>query len=222
MLSALIPSFSVRPAREHVDHGEEVCCKLRFAAARSVDNLVLKDETCPGSTDDPFDELAAEPGEPVWVGHHNFSDQPFLDMLQKPREAFAFVVEAGGDVCVDAISGELFLHRLDLAFEVVFLLGRGHSTVDGSSRTRLGGAAERRRVVFGLACGADRSNIPSSLSTGRKDEVDETSTSPVAKCVACNTEGAGRFGRAKDSMSWRRGSPPLATFLGRHDEDCFL
>ena len=85
LLSTLVSSPSVRPTREDVDHGKEVLCEFRLAGARFV-VLVKKDETCPSSYDDPLDKVASESGKAVAVGHHNFCDQSFLDVLQKPRE----------------------------------------------------------------------------------------------------------------------------------------
>ena len=124
----------------------------------------------------------------------------------------SFAVVSGVGSC----KGEMCLHTIHPCPLQIVQFKNLKSIFLAATRTRLGGATERRRVIFGLACGADRSNIPSSLSTGRKDEVDKTSTTPVAKCVAGNSEGAGRFGRAEDSITWRRGVPPLAAFwLGR-------
>ncbi len=47
----------------------------------------------------------------------------FLDVLQKPREAFALEVESRGNVLVDLVAWELIEHLRLLAREVVCFLG---------------------------------------------------------------------------------------------------
>jgi hypothetical protein len=106
-----------------VDHCEKVFCEFLAAPALALVSLIEKDESGPRPFDDPLHQVDAEAGEAVAVGHHNFVDQSLLDVLQKPREAFPLVVEAGGNVLVDFVGWELGLHRLNLSAEVVFLLG---------------------------------------------------------------------------------------------------
>ena len=93
--------------------------------------LIKNDETCPCSLENPFDKVDAESGESIPVGHHNFLDQAFLCVLQKPREPFALVAEPRGDVFVDLGVWLLRLERLHLAFEVVFLFA-GDLAVDST------------------------------------------------------------------------------------------
>jgi hypothetical protein len=105
-----------------VDHCEKVFCELLAAPSLVFVCLIEKDERGAGLGDDPLNQLDAEAGEAVAVGHHNLADQSCLDMFQKPREALSFVVETGGDIFVDFVIREAGLHRLDLSPEVVFLL----------------------------------------------------------------------------------------------------
>ena len=123
-----------------MDHGEEVLGELLAAAPLARVSLVEKDEGCAGLLEDPLDELDAEPRQAVPVGHHNFFDQTCLDVSQKPREAFAFEVEARGDVLVDFVARVGVLERLDLPLEVIFLLAGRDAAVEGPlGRLRLGG-----------------------------------------------------------------------------------
>jgi hypothetical protein len=48
---------------------------------------------CPRSTDNPFNELKTKPRKPITVGDHNLLDISFLDLFQKPREAFPLEVD---------------------------------------------------------------------------------------------------------------------------------
>ena len=76
LLSAFVPSFSVEPTREHVDHRKKVFCELLAAPPLTLALVCLieKDESGAGSGDDPLDKLDTETGEAVAVGHHNFPD----------------------------------------------------------------------------------------------------------------------------------------------------
>ena len=122
LLSALVPSFSIRPTREHVDHSEQVVGELSIGAFVFLVSVIEKDESGTRLLDDPLDKFDAESGESVLVGHHNFSDQAFLDMSQKPLEAFPFVVETRRDVFVDFVVWELGLHGGNLSCKIVLLL----------------------------------------------------------------------------------------------------
>jgi hypothetical protein len=123
LLRSFVPSLSVEPTREQVDHCKKVLCEFLAAPPLACVCLIEKDESGAGPFDDPLNQLDAEAREAVTVGHHNFVDQSFLDVFQKPREAFPFVVETGSDVLVNFVVGESGLYRLDLSAEVVFLLG---------------------------------------------------------------------------------------------------
>jgi hypothetical protein len=112
-----------------VDHCKKVFCELFVAPTL---DLIEKDESGACSGDDPLNQFDSKAGESVAVGHHNFVDQSFLDVFQKPREAFPFVVEARGDVFVDFVVWELGLYRFDLSLEVVFLLSGRDPAVDGA------------------------------------------------------------------------------------------
>jgi hypothetical protein len=107
-----------------MDHCKKVCGEFFTASSDMRVFLIKKDERCSGAFDDPFKHLDAESGQTVSVGHHNFFDHSCLDVFQKPREAFAPVVETGANVFVDFVERELFAHCFDLALEVVFLFGR--------------------------------------------------------------------------------------------------
>ena len=105
-----------------MDHREKVFSEFFAASGFMLVFLIKKDERCACSLDDPLEYFDAETCKAVSVGHHNFSDHSFLDVFQKPRERFSFVVETGADVSVDSVGWESLLHRFDLPFEVVFLL----------------------------------------------------------------------------------------------------
>ena len=117
-----------------MDHCKQVFCELFATPALTfvVVCLIEKDESGAGSVDNPFKQLDTESGETVTVGHHNFVDQSFLDVFQKPRETFALVVETGRGVFVDFVLWEVSLHCLDLSSKIVFLFTRGNSTIDGT------------------------------------------------------------------------------------------
>ena len=92
MVSVRVPSFSVEPRIEHVDHG----CKIfdEILAFWFVVFWVENDERCPATAQLGDDELDSKTGKAVFVGNHNFFDHAFVDFVQKPREASALVVEA--------------------------------------------------------------------------------------------------------------------------------
>jgi hypothetical protein len=76
-----------------VDHCKKVFGELLAAPPLALVCLIEKEESGARPGDNPLDQLDAEPGETVAVGHHNLVDQSLLDVFQKPREAFALVVE---------------------------------------------------------------------------------------------------------------------------------
>jgi hypothetical protein len=201
LLKAFVPSFSVEPTREHVDHCEKVFCKLFATPALGRVCLVEKDESGCRPRDNPLDELDTESCKAVPVGHHNFPDQSLLDVLQKPREAFPFVIETGRNILVDGVGWELGLQRLDLSFQVVCLFPRRHSTVDGSlSRFLLmcvcncatgcecGLYREVGCVIDGAFGSTHAGDVEASLSTRCKLIVDEILVCPCPHCVAADTE----------------------------------
>ncbi len=93
--------FSVEGARENVDNRHEVFSKLLFGAelllVKKLDNGAL-------ARHDPLDEFDTKSREPVSVRSSNVFDMAFLDVLQKPREAFALEVESRGNVLVDLVA----------------------------------------------------------------------------------------------------------------------
>lgn len=94
-----------------MNHGEEVFCKFMFRAFMfTLVSLVENDESGARLVDDPLDELDSEPRKAVFVGNHNFLDQPALDVSQKPLQAFPLVVESGSDVSVHFVRRVPFLH----------------------------------------------------------------------------------------------------------------
>lgn len=112
-----------------MDDRQEVLSEFLFGS----DIVTLEnDERCSRSIDDPSDELRAKSRQAVFVGNHNLLDAAFLDVDQKPRERFAFVLEAGADVLVDFVVRVERLELLVLPFEVVFLFPRRDATVDCS------------------------------------------------------------------------------------------
>jgi hypothetical protein len=111
-----------------MDNSHEVLSEFLFGC---VCCLVENDERCPCALDvGLLPEFDPESRQPVLVGHHNFSDISFLDEVQKPREAFPFVLEPWADVFEDFVVWEFVLERLDLTLEVVLLLSRGDAAVD--------------------------------------------------------------------------------------------
>ncbi len=69
----------------------EVFSELLFGAKFF---LILNEESGSRAGDDPLDELRTESRQSVAIGDHNCLDTAFLDVLQKPREAFALEVES--------------------------------------------------------------------------------------------------------------------------------
>ena len=92
---SLFPSrgspFSVESARENVDDCHEIFSKLLFGAFVIA---ALNDESATSLIDDPFDDFGCKTSKSVLVGNHNRFDCSALDVLQKPREPFSFVVES--------------------------------------------------------------------------------------------------------------------------------
>ena len=121
------------------------------------------------------------------MGHHNFFDCSALDLFQKPREAFALVVDAGADVREDAVGGKLGLHRLDLPTKVVLLLGRGYTTVDSSKlgdRSRFcdkGVAESKVGDLIGEGLDVEASDIKTFVATDSGLEVNTPLPGPVSK-----------------------------------------
>ena len=100
----------------------------------------LNDESATNLIDDPFDDFGRKAGKSVFVGNHSSFDCSALDLSQKPRTPFAFVVESRADVTVD------FLDARDLSFEIVFLFFGRHPGVDCVFRFRGGGLGEAKSM----------------------------------------------------------------------------
>ena len=143
--------------------------------------------------EDPFDDFRPKPRQSVFVGHHNFFDHSSLDLLQKPRKAFPFVVEAGADVFEDLVGRVLFLELGFLALEVIFLLRRRDSTVD-RPRDSFGDALDDSLMIF-LGRGGKLVSAVSSMATNGCSVLDFSSSCPVSQCSGADTEGLrGRLG----------------------------
>ena len=127
----LVSSFSTRPAREDVHDGHEVFAL--FLLGTEVWRVVANNDVCACLREHPLQDVDSEARESVSVGNHDLADSSALRGDQKPLQAFStFEVKATGDVFVDGVSGTLRLKRLDLPFEVVFLLARADAAVDGA------------------------------------------------------------------------------------------
>jgi hypothetical protein len=191
-----------------VDNCEKVLCELFVTAPLAPVSLIKKDEARTRSFDDPFNNLHSEPCESVPVGHHNLFDHSLLAMFQKPLESFPFVVEAGGHVFVDTEARVRFLHGFDLALKVVFLLGRGHPTVDcpfdSLGRFFVGGCFVVFEVlsVIGWSRGVSkRASVEPPMSTWCELEANELVVCPCPECVAADSKdlrcdtGTNKFSR---------------------------
>ena len=94
----------------------------------------LNDESATNLIDDPFDDFGRKAGKSVFVGNHSSFDCSALDLSQKPRGPFQFLVEARSDVLEDSVAREGVLEARNLQIEVVFLLFGGHSGLAGIFR----------------------------------------------------------------------------------------
>jgi hypothetical protein len=77
----------------------------------------------------PLDELRAEPGEPIFVGNHNFAPFACLDAFQKPRQVFPLVLETRKDVGKEGMRGICFLKLVNLPLHVVVVFEPNHQTM---------------------------------------------------------------------------------------------
>ena len=106
----------------------------------------LNDESATNLIDDPFDDFGRKAGKSVFVGNHSSFDCSALDLSQKPRTPFPFVVESRADVTVDEVAWVDFLDARDLSFEIVFLFFGRHPGVDCVFRFRGGGLDEAKSM----------------------------------------------------------------------------
>ena len=74
-----------------MDDCHEIFSELLFGAFVIA---ALNDESATNLIDDPFDVFGRKTSKSVLLGNHNCFDCSALDMLQKPRKAFGFVVES--------------------------------------------------------------------------------------------------------------------------------
>lgn len=64
------------------DDGDELVGELSLWFALATLFVAENHEFCISLSEDPLDELHAEPCEPIAVGNHNLSDAPFVYAFQ--------------------------------------------------------------------------------------------------------------------------------------------
>lgn len=85
--------------------------------------VALEDgEFCSGDGEDVLDEVNAESGNSVPVGHDNLWDASSHALFHQKGESFPFEVDTGRDVGDDFVLWELLLEVCDLALEVILLV----------------------------------------------------------------------------------------------------
>ena len=89
----------------------------------------MNHEFTPGVLKNALDEVEGESAKSVAVGHHNLLDVSVHDPVQKGREARALPVNARSDVFDDLVLRIFRAEQVDLALEVLFLLGAGDAGV---------------------------------------------------------------------------------------------
>ena len=179
----------------------------------------LNDESATSLIDDPLDDFGGKARKSVLVGNHNSFDCSSLDLLQKPREPFAFVVEARADVLEDLVPWVRFLKRGDLALEVVFLFLRGDSGVDGALRLQLGFDLGGAGVLGQVGEAPGWLLVDTSLDTD--DVLDVVAplsprSSDKAELSICNVLPDGGGGHSEDGRSHCRRDEFLGLGIAEH------
>ena len=142
--------------------------------------------------EDGFDELKAEAGKTVAVGHNDLWDSTAHAAFHQKGEPPTTEVDARRDVRDGFVVGVARAEGRDLALEVVFLVGGRDSGVDDAAPGT--GPTRRRLDRFGVfvACVDKVVDGVESLCAGFVDARKSAAPCPVAECCVTNPECGAR------------------------------